>query len=225
MLQFSAWLVVMSSLLGVEPGSTDDEGSMLAADVFASADANKDGFLTPPEIAVARDMVADKMILTMPKHNFISGGERVVARMRKKIEQAEIDVDRNAKVDLRELAIFVNASIVMREQTARTPLEAQYQLMMEASKGKVNRHNWALEQERRQKEKFKYDMHYLAIKHRQKMLYEAEIIRQTLRAQLWVDYAAQRQAEKEAQKKYKEEEKPAPDEKPAEPAPEEKPAE
>ena len=66
MLQLSAWLVVMGSVLGaVEPGSSDDEGSNIAADVFAAVDADKDGVLKHPETTAARKKVADKMQATL----------------------------------------------------------------------------------------------------------------------------------------------------------------
>jgi hypothetical protein len=205
MIQISAWLVVMSSVLGqVAPGSSEDEGSNIAADVFADADANKDGLLKHPEITDARAKIADRMTNSMPKPNYISGGLRMIARMRQRIMEAEIDPNKNGEVDQLELAIFANEAIILREQTTRSPLEAQYQLSREASRGKVIRHSVALDKERRAKARVKYDMHYMAHKQHLGMLYDAKLVRDILKSQMALEYEAQRKREADKKKMEKE---------------------
>jgi hypothetical protein len=217
MFQLSAWLVVMSSVLGAtEPGSTEDEGSNIAADIFAATDIDKNGVLKHPEIRVAREKVFEKMQATMPKFNYISGGQKMAPRMLQRLLQDEIDVDRNAEVDQRELAIFVNNAILLREHILRTPLMAQHQIMREESAGKITLYSRALEKERRMKERAKYDMHWMAHQQNQGVLFDAKLVRDILRSQMAVEMAAKRKAE-EATRKAAEEKKPA-DDKPT-PAP------
>lgn len=159
----------------------DAEVTQRTEQILKYADADGDSRLSHPETVNARSQITEAMIDRLPASGYISGGEVTIRGMRQKISQKTMDKNADRVVDLVELENFVGFAIAESEKALRTAYDVQFRLTMEDSADEVMKYTWALENERRMKDNWKW--HAKAVQQRQATWFEVQARKRAMRAQ------------------------------------------